>query len=47
MVLIARYFNLEQPDVAVAYGLSDDEAVEEILKATNMTKRHVLLADSW
>ena len=47
MELIARYFNLDQPDVAVAFGLSDDEAVEEILKATNMAKRHVLLTDSW
>lgn len=46
MKLIARYFQLEKPDVEDR-GQTDDEVVEEVMRATNMTKRSVRLTDAW
>ena len=40
MKLIARYFQLEKPNVE-DHGQTDDEVVEEVMRATNMTKRSV------
>ena len=46
MKLIARYFQLEKPNVEDR-GQTDDEVVEEVMRATNMTKRSVRLTDAW
>ena len=46
MTLIARYFQLEKPNVEDR-GQTDDEVVEEVMRATNMTKRSVRLTDAW
>ncbi len=46
MELIVRYFHLELPDIAV-HGQSDDEVIEEVLRATNIPKRSVRLTGAW
>ena len=44
--LIASHFKLELPDIA-EHGQSDDEVIEEALRATNMAKRSVRLTGAW
>lgn len=46
MALIARYFNLEEPDIN-ADGRDVDEVIEEVLRATNMPTRNVRLTGEW
>ena len=46
MVLIARYFQLELPDVPDD-AQDADKVIEEALKATNMVKRNVRLTGEW
>lgn len=46
MELIARYFRLEQTDFSI-HDKDNDEAIEEILRTTNIAKRRVRLVDAW
>ena len=46
MQLIVGYFQLEQPNIEDR-GRADDEIIEEVIRATNMTKRAVRLSDAW
>lgn len=48
MALVAQYFKLEPPSVdAVAQDKTDDQIVEEFLRATNMSSRGVRLTGAW